>query len=354
MDSSQSGSRKRARTGRETGQTSTRRLSAYDPAFEQHLIDHGIFPAGYGSAKDIQKPHNWEELNAKLALPRASSLFTYDDFLAFLDKNKEALTEAQVMSEAIPIIAGAADIPSGKNLRFTNLKDLTDNSLVQAQPDFYDGSRPEELNKEIREEFGPYIVPSTNTAAPCLPNFFAEGKGSNGPPKVNMLQACYDGALSARGMHELRSYVDPEAAFDNNAYTITSTYDSMGSLSLYTTHPVESTNPGRQVEYRMTQLDIFPLTRNLDTFREGITFWRNARDWAQDERKKLIAAANTKALNTSGFDSSTQSFVSSSRNEPAYPESETSADELGLDVDTYHSSNYTTPLQARKKAPPKE
>ena len=36
--------------------------------------------------------------------------------------------------------------------------------------------------------------------------------------------------------------------------------------------------------------------------------------------------------------SSTQSFVSLSSNEPTHPESETSADELALDVDTFAGS----------------
>ena len=119
------------------------------------------------------------------------------------------------MSKAFKIIAGTADIPSQENLLFRNLKHLTDGSITKAKPDYYDGSRPADLNKQIREELGPYIVPSTNTAAPCLPNFFTEGKGPNGSTAVCKRQALYDGALGARGIHELRSYVDPETAYDN-------------------------------------------------------------------------------------------------------------------------------------------
>ena len=59
------------------------------------------------------------------------------------------------MSKAFPIIAGTADIPSQENLLFGNLKHLTDGSIIKAKPDCYGGSRPMDLNKQIREELGP-------------------------------------------------------------------------------------------------------------------------------------------------------------------------------------------------------
>lgn len=359
MNSSHSSSRKRAKTGRDSGtSSSTRRTSAYDPAFEQHLIDHGIYPEGYSDDEDSEEPANIGDINRRLAQPRSSlspSRFTRDQFLDFKKKNREALTENKVMSKVFPIIAGTADIPSQENLRFGNLKDLTDGSITKAQPDFYDGARPEELNKQIREELGPYIVPSTNTAAPCLPNFFTEGKGPNGGTPTCKNQALYDGALGARGVHELRSFVDPETAHDNNAYTIASTYHPSGLLTMYTSHTVKSTNQERQIEYRMTQLNSFAMTGNPDTFRQGATFLRNGRDLAEEERKKLITAANAKALNpeNSGFSSSTQSFVSLASNEPNHQESETSADELALGTNTIATSVHRASVGARGTTLPK-
>ena len=334
MDSSQSGSRKRAKTGSKSGTpVSTRRTSAYDPAFEQHLHDHGIF-----KNNRAQKPSNWAEINKRLAQPRPSlspSQFTEAAFEAFQQTNEEALSENKVMSKVFPLITGTADIPSQENLRFTNLKDLTDGSITQAQPDFYDGARPEELNKRIREELGPYITPSTNTSIPCLPNFFAEGKGPKGLTDISKNQAMYDGALGARGVHELRSYVGQETLFDNNAYTITSTYHHNGLLTLYTIHPTLSEGSTNPTEYRMTQLNGWSMTGNPDTFRQGASALRNARDWAEERRKELIAAANGKLPDTEHLDlvSSTQSCVSASSNEATHLESETSAEELPLKID---------------------
>ncbi|KAL2047531.1 hypothetical protein ABVK25_011460 [Lepraria finkii] len=162
--SSYSGSRKKAKTGRESDIPSkTKKSSAYDPVFGQHLIDHGIYPEGYGGVKNLQEPHNWKEINARLARPRASlspSRFPREEFLKFKEKNREALNEAKVMNKVFPIIAGNSDIPSQENFYFGNLKDLTDGSITKAKPDFYDGSYPAELHKDIREELGLISVPS--------------------------------------------------------------------------------------------------------------------------------------------------------------------------------------------------
>lgn len=341
MNSSQLGSRKRARTGEESDTSAkTRRTSAYDPAFKQHLIDHGVYPEGYGGFKNVQEPQNWAEIQARLAIPRASlspSRFGREEFWDFKEKNDDAVTEDTVMSKAVPMIVGTAKIPSQQNLLFGNLKDLTDGSITKAKPDFYDGSRPAELRKQIRAALGPYIVPSTNTSHPCVPNFFIEGKGQDGVAAVGERQALYDGALGARGIHELRSYVDGEHSYDNNAYTITSTYDGgSGVLKLYTMHPTPSTDQENVPDFRQTKLKGWIMTEDPDTFRQGAGALRNARDWAQEKRKELIAAANGHALRTKTSeperDSSTHSSLSPSTNGNIDQESNTSTDELALEI----------------------
>lgn len=355
MNSSQSGFRKRAKTGKESDTSSTtRKSSAYNPNFEQHLIGHGIYPEGYDEDEEIEEPANIEDIYRRLAQPRASlspSLFTREQFLDYKKKNREALTESKVMSKAFPIIAGTADILSQENLRFTNLQDPPDGSISKAQPDFYDGTCPEDLNKQIREELGPYIVPSTNTAAPCLPNFCSEVKGPKGPADVNKLLACYDGSIGERAMLELSSYVDPGTVPYNIAHTITSTYHGgTGDLTIYSTHANQSNNPQHPIEYRMTQLRGWKMTDTADTFRQGATAWRNARGLAKEKREEFIAVANAKGFNaeTPGIESSMQSFVSLSSNDPTHPESEKSADELALDINILASSNHRTTAGVQK------
>ena len=106
----------------------------------------------------------------------------------------------------------------------------------------------------------------------------------------------------------------------------------------------------------MTQLRGWKMTDTTDTFRQGASALRNARDWAKEKRGELIIAANGNAPNADypELESSTQSLMSTSSNKPSHPESETSADELALDLDMFHRTNHTSPVQARAKAPNKE
>jgi hypothetical protein len=56
-------------SSKEPSNTSTRKSSAYDGGFEQHLVDNGVYPEGYGGLRNLQEPDNWEEIIATLALP---------------------------------------------------------------------------------------------------------------------------------------------------------------------------------------------------------------------------------------------------------------------------------------------
>jgi len=262
----------------------------------------------------------------------------------------QTLTENKVMSRVFPIIAGTIDIFSQENLRFTNLKNLIDSFIIKSQSDLYDGVRPEKLNKQIRDELGFYIVLSTNTVASYLPNFFTKTKDFKKITDVCKRQTLYNGALDARGIHKLRLYIDSETTYNNNAYTIASTYyDNSEALKLYTTHCTLSINSNRDYEYRITQLNSWNITGNPDIFRQETSVLRNTRDLTKKNRKELIAAANSKTLSTKHLDLIlfTQSFVLLLSNEIIYLESETSADELVLNLDTFTSFSYRTSVRAQ-------
>ncbi len=111
-------------------------------------------------------------------------------------------------------------------------------------------------------------------------------------------QAMQDGAYGARAMHSLQSYSEGKPVYDGNAYTVTSTYHAgTGTLQLYTTHPTRGED-GISPEYHMTQVSGWALTGNIKSFREGVTAFRNARDWAQEQRDAFISAANKRVLLT--------------------------------------------------------
>jgi hypothetical protein len=162
-----------------------------------------------------------------------------------------------------------------------------------------------------------------------------EAQKAKGPDGMARRQACFDGALGARGIHQLQPFeADPTLAYDNKAYTITSTYND-GQLNLYTVHPTQSPDPNDSPKYHMTQLRSFAMTDAAERFREGARAFRNARDWAKAQRDELIAVANSRVTDTPGetstLEPSTYS-ISQSTIDADSPESETSADELSQDV----------------------
>ncbi|MCJ1471342.1 hypothetical protein MMC07_009990 [Pseudocyphellaria aurata] len=333
MTSTQLGSRKKARTGDKSGVT-TKRCRPTSPTFQQHLIDNGVYPNMYHGLVDHPMPHNFEEIMARLKplQPSLSPGFTVEAYRDFYQKNQIAMTENAVMSTVLPIIAGSADVYSQQNLVFGNLENLTDGSITKAKPDCYDGTHPDNLKSQIRQDLGRYILPSTNTTAPCVPNFFIEAKGPTGNPTVCERQALHDGALGVRAIAKLRAYVDAETAYDTNAYVISATYTpTQGVLSLHAHHCAQSADPSRGYDYFMTQIDAYFMTKSLDEFRRGASTLRNARDWAKEKRHELVIAANRKGERTS----STSTLNSLSSDRTAHWETGTSStDELAVDANT--------------------
>ena len=95
-------------------------------------------------------------------------------------------------------------------------------------------------------------------------------------------------------MHSLRSYGLDEPTYDNKAYTITSIYQR-GTLKMYTSHLIEPSGSGERPEYHMHLLRNQGMNDTADNFRKGATAYRNARDWAKEQRDIAIAQANEKA-----------------------------------------------------------
>jgi hypothetical protein len=168
-----------------TTTSKTKRISPYDPNFEQHLIDYYIFPDDYDfpDGRDPPKPSNQTEILDVLKNRRRSlspSRFDEAAFRSFKQRNPRALNEDDVMSYVFPVIQGNFQIPCARNLEFGNLDPLTAGNVVDAKPDCYDGAQPAQIDLRICEELGPYITPSTQRHASALPSFFTEAKGCDG------------------------------------------------------------------------------------------------------------------------------------------------------------------------------
>jgi len=308
MSSSQSSSRGRKRgststlnTEPTTKTTTTKSTGPYDRAFQQHLIDGGVYPDEYEypDGRVPAKPDNWENINRRLSQPRPSlspSQFSDGEFRRFKRADAHAFKEKQVTESVIPVIEGKnkdAKCISG-GIPFTNLDHLTDETLAPGNPDRYYGARPEQLDRRVRAHLGGHIIPSTQHDLPILPNYFLEIKGPDGSAAVAKRQASYDGALGARGIQSLKSYGQDEPLYDNHANTITAIYHN-GQLQMYTSHPSQPTSRGGRPEYYTTQLRSFAMTDTAETFRHGATAYRNARDWAKEQRDEVIKRANNRA-----------------------------------------------------------
>ena len=348
MPSNQSSSRTKSKARSNLGDSATsktKKTSAYDPNFEQILIDNHTYPDNHDfpDGRDPPRPNNENEILDRLKQTRPSlspSLFSDKAFRSFGRINAQALHEDDVMASVIPLIQGDASIPSARNLSFGNLEPFADGKICDAKPDFYDGARPEEINQQVRTELGLYITPSTQQRAPALPNFFMEVKGPDGSGAVAKRQACYDGAVGARGIHQLRSFrvEDLGTVYDNNAYTITSAYHSAtGTLQVYTTHPTQPTVPEESPKYHMTQLRSFAMTDTAEAFRQGASAFRNARDWAKENRDELIVAANVRV----------KSMLSESSATEEISVLDTSADELALGTSEGPNSSHR-PLKRKR------
>ncbi|KAK0655278.1 hypothetical protein B0T16DRAFT_450991 [Cercophora newfieldiana] len=170
---------------------------------------------------------------------------------------------------------------------------VVEKATVDAKPDFYDRARLGDIDKVIREELDRLIIPTRNARHPVAPNFFLGAKGPDGSASVAKRQACYDGAYGARAMQALQGY-GSEPAYDGNAYTYSSTYQD-GLLQIYAHHTTMPTTPGGQPEYHMTKLRGFDMTDGRESFVQGATAFRNARDIAKQNRDSFIATANARA-----------------------------------------------------------
>ena len=292
--SASSGTRQTADTAitKETGTS-----GAYNRNFGQHLIDHRIYPPGYKflDGSNVPKPSDWEEFKGAIARDRASlspSQFSESRFEEFSSADA-AVNEGDAMRKIVPFIQGSKwdERRVQRNVLFSNLTPLTDVTLKNAKPDLYYGGRPEQLRREIRQDLSEFIVPSTADNLPIAPNMFLEAKGPDGSAAVAQRQACYDGALGARGMQELLCYRQEEQVYDSNIKAVTSIYHN-GQLKLYTHHLAEPDRPGSQPKYYMNQVNTWGMTGNKDTLKSGLTSFRNAVDWADERRELAISHAN--------------------------------------------------------------
>ncbi len=196
--------------------------------------------------------------------------------------------------QAIAVLNGNADIASGEEILLDNLTPLTDDTISPPRPEVYDGSPAAQLDQSVLDQIGSYITPSAKTSAPILPNLFVETEVPRGDSLGIELKACYESAMGARAMYILQRFAEADKNLYGNAHTIAATF-IRGMLRLYTTHISGIDTTTESPQYHMTLLSEWPIYRSPGDFRQGVGAYRNARDWAKEQRDEAIAAANRKA-----------------------------------------------------------
>ena len=267
----------------------------YKGDFQLHLINHGIYPPKYKypSGEPTPEPSNLAEIRSRSTVHRASLDSNLEElYETFCDELASCRREAEV-SSCVPLLRSKSDEPHlrSMDLAFTNFLPLTDGTIVPAKPDIYYGARPDILLPEIQEACNGLVVPSPEKTHPMLPNFFVALKGPRGDRPVAESQACYDGALGARGLTLLASIGAGKQVLDDQAYTITSTLKD-GVLRMYTSHLYISRDPRRSWECAMTSICSHLLDGGPDQFRDGVTAYRNLNEWAKEQRDSKILSAN--------------------------------------------------------------
>ncbi|KAL8791169.1 MAG: hypothetical protein Q9195_006008 [Heterodermia aff. obscurata] len=279
------------------------------------MIDNRIYPDGYeypdGRSSPI--PDNLDQITQMLEERRrfiSSSVFSEEEFRKFRRADARVNSENKATGTVMPIFQGTirnARCIDGPDIRLANLANMMTGNDHKAKPDIWYGAHPDQIDSRIRDnqQLGTYIVSTTTGSRPCAPNFFVEAKGPGGSHGVMMDQACFDGAVGARGIHKLQTYNQKVPTYDNKAYTISTAYHA-GQLKMYSHHLRQPNGPGTDEEYYMELLSSWSLVGGRLTLLEGMIVFRNAEDWTKAQRNAVIEHANMVALdvNMGGGDNS--------------------------------------------------
>lgn len=275
-----------------------RESSPYDRNFEQHLVHHNIYPAGYRFPNGRANPghRDADRLREKLstAVASVSPLGLPEPARWKFEQCVLDLSKIVVLRSLVAIVAGETDILCAGSHAFTKLKPLTDEASITPVPDFFDGARSGSIDEKVRKVLHDIIVPTEDADAPVAPNFFLGVGTLRAQPDVGLREACYNGAYGARAMHSLQNYGKAKPTYDGKVYTYSSTYHR-GLLTLYAHYVKAPTTPGGRPKYHMTLLQSYGLLNDSKSFVQGVTAFRNARDLARRYRDGFIQAANERA-----------------------------------------------------------
>lgn len=277
------------------------KLTTYSPNAREKLIQHGVYPHDhpFPNGQKPAKPANLDAIVSRLSREHCSSQQlserTFDEFLEANRKveNGESTREA---TERISRLIEGEDPDASKCTKgflFNHFETLTQGCMGQVKPNLVAGARPEQLDSEIRARLHKHILPSGQHSL-IAPNFFFEVKsGATNSTVSCQVRSCYEGAFGTRAIHAIQSFGHQEKnVYDHQAYTITVMFFN-SVLRFYAHHPVMSAD-GTRREYITNLIRGYYIEGSLEMFQEGVAAYRNAREWAKEQRDEIIMAANAR------------------------------------------------------------
>lgn len=288
--------KKRKAQAGEAGQTTT---GAYSANFEQVMNDQNMI--FYRRNKVAERPRNYYEIKKKLGDERPQD----PEHLAHavLDDLGDTPTHNDLVNCMLPIFHDTK-LQGPQNRQFTVMKpgDIIDANVKRFAPDYYEGAKPNTVDKDLKKNLRTSIVPSNHNEDPIAPNFFLEFVTESRDAVVTRRQAGIDGVLGARCMNSLQNYPaempdkgpPPEQwEFDGNAYSFGLTYRPR-DLTIYSVHMTPPEPNDNMPGYRIVQIEIYSMVSE-DSYHQAISAYRNIRDLAKQYRDDIVTEANARA-----------------------------------------------------------
>lgn len=179
------------------------------------------------------------------------------------------------------------------NKHFIAIKSLPEGLNTQCAPDRAEGLPNIAVPRAVLDAIGGYKDPGPDV--PVAPNFFMEAKGPAGKLWVMKNQIFWDLFVGGRAMQRLLQFsaTDPkEFSYDLECHTLGFTLFA-NVLTLYTVHPLfDNDMPGEGwAIFLMRAWVLHDPVGGLGVFREALTWYHNASDWALVERPKALEQA---------------------------------------------------------------
>ena len=278
------------------------RSNAYTNNFQQIMMDADIKIPDNNA--DDEVPSNLATIKARLKRRRPSlqdDAFNRGKFQNFNSVHNNCKTEKEVIDNVLPLIAGTLMNKNNFNQGFDAIGPVRPElkNVVKLQPNYYDGESPASIDETVYKLLSTKIVPHTrkfeDVPADNVPNFFNEIKGAEAKGSIARLQAMHDGVIGVNAIEALRDYVTDGPKKDDQAQTMTATYEPADQqLIIYAHWRVLTPGSKYLYGYRMCRVARLHLDEYED-FVKGLTFFRNGRELAKEFREARINEANEKA-----------------------------------------------------------